>query len=239
MGTKSWSVDWSQVDWSKNNAEIARELGLDTSSVWSKRKHLGIKASKGNRRTGIEELPTGAAIDWDATERFNDGKSTRRILCLRCCDCKQWRHVRTVNIAKIKSGHCKRCKKCSKQKRIGSGGIVGRHHNSSGYVVRTISSFSQEEQDFLSAMANQHGRRQPEILEHRAVMALALGRVLLSDELVHHINGIKDDNRPENLSLAKRDEHAGEHRNIIVELKRLRAENQRLRKQLNEVKSQS
>ena len=59
---------------------------------------------------------------------------------------------------------------------------------------------------YVSLLVN--GRQ---VREHRVVAERMLGRPLLPGEQVHHLNGTKTDNRPENLEVVTSRDHQVEH----------------------------
>jgi len=71
----------------------------------------------------------------------------------------------------------------------------GREKTIKGYIQLTLRGYPN---------SDSRGR----ILEHRVIMENILGRYLKKGEVVHHINGVRDDNRPGNLKLYKSN---GEH----------------------------
>lgn len=84
-----------------------------------------------------------------------------------------------------------------------------------GYVMLSISGLPPEDQKLAVNM--KYSYLQHCVAEHRLIMAKYLGRSLKKGEIVHHRNGIKDDNRLENLELTTHQQHAntilfGNHR---------------------------
>lgn len=64
-------------------------------------------------------------------------------------------------------------------------------------------------------------KKNPYVMEHRLVMEETLGRTLFPEESVHHINGVKNDNRASNLELWVRPQPTGVRAKNAVEWARV------------------
>lgn len=106
----------------------------------------------------------------------------------RCgCDCGGEKIVDTHSLLRGYSISCG----CARTKR------KIKNTNRKGYVI-------------VSAPGHPNAYSNGKILEHVLVMSQQLGRPLLSEETVHHKNGIRHDNRPENLELWASNHPAGQ-----------------------------
>ena len=166
--------------------EIGKAVGLSTASVCKRLREEGVEIRPTSsyrkvfkpincRTCGVEFQPgSGAAVY--CSQKCRMGTST----CQQCG--KEF--VNRDSGPDTKNLYCSN--KCAGLADRGRG--EGRYLNADGYVV-------------LKNAVVQEETGRNSVLEHRYVMAKHLGRDLMPWETVHHINGVRGDNRIENLEL--------------------------------------
>lgn len=130
---------------------------------------------------------------------------------------KKRENKRCLSCDKLISRAATRCKPCSQRGALNSAwyktGKTYGHGGGSGYVV--LSGY----------FDHPNARADGTIFEHVAVMSKMIGRPLLGHENVHHKNGVRDDNRPENLELWSTSQPSGQRvidkTNWAIEILRL------------------
>lgn len=164
---------------------------------------------------------TNSIVHWDTLkQRILYKRENRLSLFITCGMCKQKRIVAINNLERLKAknrftGLCKNCFRNASYKLRGRPRNFKKVITNHGYIK-----LYQPE----NPMADKRG----EIYEHRLIMSQILNRPLESWEIVHHKDGNKLNNSPENLELYPK--FNSEHESI----NRMRRRIKQLEKLLNQ-----
>ena len=129
-------------------------------------------------------------------------KDSHKYIWHACFNCgkERWVPLRTIHARKL----CKACqyKSLKLNSKERNSNYKGGKTTQDGYIYVLL-----YPDDFFYPMVD----RRHYVLEHRYIMAKHIGRCLQKWEIVHHKNGIRDDNRIENLEINTWGNHSRDH----------------------------
>lgn len=208
------------VEQELNAIEIAKIVGCERNSVIRALKRNGIEIrSYGNRKTRFPQLEDREwlAAEMETKSLRQIGKELGTTAAAVQYFAKKYGFIRSqARSDAVKDALAKRYPN-GRWGADSSNWRGGRRKTRAGYIL---------------VYAPDHPRASGErsaVFEHIVVMEQALGRSLEQDEIVHHVNHVKDDNRPENLIVKKKGAHIREHFEAGTGFDALKAENARLR----------
>lgn len=133
--------------------------------------------------------------------RYGHVSPCARVICPQCAKARWYSAGVLRQLLKRPNftGACRKCWAARERDRSfrSKRNPDGRRLISTGYVVLSKNAISDGDLALFDAMRG----RASHVLEHRWVMAKTMGRALRSNESVDHMNGVRHDNRAENLRL--------------------------------------
>lgn len=140
-------------------------------------------------------------------------KGTGHYTWAACIDCgkKRWVLVNKYKESRnLRCGHCACLISAPLKVKKGSN-----HPNWKGGRYLSVHGYIEVRVD-VDSLFYPMARTGQRVYEHRLVMAQKLGRCLNSCEIVHHLNGIRTDNRQENLCIV--DSHKHDKTTLVKQL---------------------
>ena len=151
----------------------------------------------------LGDIKTGKELGYSSNHKY---------IRVACLDCGKPRWVRLVK-GKPQSPRCKSCSQ-----------LGDKSHNWGKQSPNWIGGQYLEKRGYVRVFAPTHPRCYSNGYIRRATLVLEtkLGRYLLPNCVAHHINGIKDDDRPDNLKELLYKKHQGLHNRQLKKAEHMR-----------------
>jgi DNA-directed RNA polymerase subunit RPC12/RpoP len=151
---------------------------------------------------------------------WNSGHRSGYVICVDCGK-KSYHRGKTFNYSSGIKKKWLRCRKCANKYMVkyppnpnGGKPMYGKDNPNFGKSGIGITNWKGgriiTKQGYIKIRVIEHPHNDNGyVLEHRLVVEKFLGRYLTDKELIHHKNGVRTDNRLENLQIVTRNKHKG------------------------------
>jgi hypothetical protein len=189
--------------------KVAVRFGISSTAIYNRMKRQGVAAFTYKDPCGavlenavIPEHPAIIRESLSLMKIYGSIGPSVQVVCLHCKK-PRWSALRMLKHQVFRPGWSGACKPCLRK--LSKGGWTfrrkknpdGRRINDQGYVLLSKGGISAEDMPLFLTVAGSPYT----VLEHRWVMSKHLGRAIQPNELIDHMNGIRDDNKIENLRI--------------------------------------